>query len=287
MSEGFSIIQIGNNLSKPVTVFIEKISNAIEGYFKPYQIKRVAKATSDAEIIKYQGHIEKDELTRRAIVRFINEEANKQNNMESITEKAIPFLADSSNPKDMDDDWIMNFFDKCRIVSDEDMQVLWARVLAGEANSPGTYSKRTIISLASLDKADAELFIALCGFTWLIDEDLIPLLYSDDLDLDQSIYKKNGIDFKAMLHLSSIGLISFESLGYMQTELKQQIEISYHKTNLRLEFKKPQDNKLFTGNALLTSIGKELAQVCSPKAIDGFFDYSIKKITEQGITCIK
>jgi len=287
VSEGFSIIQIGNNLSKPVTVFIEKISNAIEGYFKPYQIKRVAKATSDAEIIKYQGHIEKDELTRRAIVRFINEEANKQNNMESITEKAIPFLADSSNPKDMDDDWIMNFFDKCRIVSDEDMQVLWARVLAGEANSPGTYSKRTIISLASLDKADAELFIALCGFTWLIDEDLIPLLYSDDLDLDQSIYKKNGIDFKAMLHLSSIGLISFESLGYMQTELKQQIEISYHKTNLRLEFKKPQDNKLFTGNALLTSIGKELAQVCSPKAIDGFFDYSIKKITEQGITCIK
>ena len=283
MSEGFSIIRIGNNLSKPVTVFIEKISNAIEGYFKPYQIKRVAKATSDAEIIKYQGQIEKDELTRRALVRFINEEANKQNNMESITEKAIPFLADSATPQDMDNDWIINFFDKCRIVSDEDMQLLWSRVLAGEANSPGTYSKRTINSLGSLDKTDAELFIALCSFTWLIDGELIPFVYNEDLHLDQSIYEKNGINFDVLLHLSSTGLISFESAGYVQTKLNQPTEISYHATNLRLQFGKPQSNELSHGNVLLTTIGKQLARVCSFKEIDGFIDYVINKLSQEGI----
>lgn len=117
----------------------------------------------------------------------------------------------------------------------------------------------------------------------MIEEELVPFVYSEELQLDQSIYNKNGIDFKALLHLSSIGLISFEPLGYVQTELKQQIEISYHKTSLRLEFKKPQDNELSTGNVLLTNIGKELAQVCSSKAIDGFIDYVINKFSQGGI----
>ena len=32
----------------------------------------------------------------------------------------------------MDNDWTVNFFDKSRIVSDDEMQNLWSRVLAGE-----------------------------------------------------------------------------------------------------------------------------------------------------------
>ena len=46
------------------------------------------------------------------------------------------------------------------------MQILWARVLAGEANAPGTYSKRTVNLLSDFDKSDAELFTKLCGFGW-------------------------------------------------------------------------------------------------------------------------
>jgi Protein of unknown function (DUF2806) len=50
----------------------------------------------------------------------------------------------------VNDDWITNFFDKCRIVSDEEMQQIWAKVLAVEANKPGTYSKRTVNFLSSV-----------------------------------------------------------------------------------------------------------------------------------------
>ena len=102
------------------------------------------------------------------VFRFVAEEARKQDNIEKITQKAIPQLEKSSNPKNIEDDWIVNFFDKCRIISDDEMQSLWARVLAGEANSPGRYSKRTVNFLNSLDKVDANLFTALCGFGWQI-----------------------------------------------------------------------------------------------------------------------
>ncbi len=287
MTDGFGLIKIDGKITEPVTVFINKISDAVGGLSKPYQIRRVAKAEADAAIIKEQAHIEINDIQRRAFNRLVSEEAKRQDNIESITEKAIPQLSSSATPQDMDNDWIMNFFDKCRLISDEDMQLLWARILAGEANSPNTYSKRTINCLASLDKVDAELFIALCCFTWLFSKELIPFIYHEDLNLDQSIYKKNGINFETLLHLSSIGLISFESIGYIQREIEQQIEISYHEINLRLEFKKPKGNVLSTGNVLLTTIGEELVQICSLKAIDGFVDYTIEKITAQGITCIK
>ena len=246
MTHGFALIKIDGKITEPATVLINKISDAVGGLYKPYQIRRVSKAEADADIIREQAHIEINDLQRRAFNRLVSEEAKRQDNIESITEKAIPQLTSSSTPQDMDNDWIMNFFDKCRIISDEGMQLLWSKVLAGEANSPGHFSKRTVNSLASLDKADAELFMALCCFTCLINDELVPIVYYDDLTQDQSIYQKNGISFGSILHLSSIGLVSLESEGYLKSKINQQIEISYHKTNLRLVFRKPQDNELST-----------------------------------------
>ena len=52
MSDNFesSLINLGE-LSKPATVLIEKISEAVGGTFKPYQIVRVAKAEAQADRI--------------------------------------------------------------------------------------------------------------------------------------------------------------------------------------------------------------------------------------------
>src|ERR1051325_1274205 len=163
-----SQIQI-SDLTKPATVLIEKISDAIGGIFKPYQMVRVAKAEVAAEQIRAESQIQITDLHRRAMHRFLEEEAGKQSNIEEITNKALPLLKETSSPQDVEDDWITNFFDKCRIISDGEMQKLWSRVLASEANNPGAFAKRTVNLLADLDKSDAELFTRLCGFVWTVD----------------------------------------------------------------------------------------------------------------------
>jgi hypothetical protein len=155
-------------LSKPAAVLIEKISDAVGGIFRPYQIVRVAKAEAQAERITAENQIQISDLQARAFRRFLEEEAKKQLNIESITTRALPDLNKQAKPEEMDDDWIANFFDRCRLVSDQEMQSLWSRVLAGEANAPGTYSKRTVNFLSTLAKSDAESFTRLCGFVWVI-----------------------------------------------------------------------------------------------------------------------
>ncbi|VAV83719.1 hypothetical protein MNBD_DELTA01-595 [hydrothermal vent metagenome] len=267
-----SIVNLGK-LSKPADTLIKKVSSAVGGVFEPWQIKRVAKANAEADLIKANSEIEITDLQRRAMHRFVEEEASRQQNMEDITEKAIPKLDADSNPSEMEDDWVTNFFDKSRIVSDEEMQKLWSSVLAGEANAPGTYSKRTVNLLGDLDKKDAELFQTLCRFGFNTGK-FSPFIFS----VEDQIYNNLGLNFNTLSHLDSIGLIKFEHIaGFVRTSLPKTFTLSYFNRPLTLTMKGDTDNKLPTGKVLLTKVGEELATVCPVSRVDGFEDYVREK----------
>ncbi len=278
MPNNNSVINLGD-LSKPATVLIEKISEATGGIFKPWQIRRVAKAKAEANKIKAISKIEITQLQQRALQRFIYEEAKKQNNIEEITRLALPQLRKDAKPEKMEDDWISNFFDKCRLISDQEMQSLWSKVLAGEANNPGSYSKRTINIMASLDKEDATLFTKLCNFGWVINE-IQPLIF----DINAKIYTNNGINFGILNHLNAIGLISFNHItGYLIKRLPKKILVAYQNTTLILEFEKIEDNEIIIGQVLLTGVGKQLARICTTENIIDFNTYVIRQWIDQGI----
>ncbi|MCK4784845.1 MAG: DUF2806 domain-containing protein [Desulfobacteraceae bacterium] len=270
MAEGDPIINIGE-LSKPATVLIEKVSDAVGGLLKPWQIRRVAKAEADAEKIKALAEIETDELRRRALVRFVGEETKKQSNMESITGKATCLLNEDAEPQHMDNDWISNFFDNCRLISNEEMQTLWAKVLAGEANSPGKYSKRTVNFLSAIDKADATMFTALCRFVWFIG-DYVPLIFNESDD----IYQKYGISFNSLMHLDEVGFINFQHItGFKKAGLEKRGIVLYYKKPVCLEFDKERDNELNIGRVILTKVGQELASIAESEPIPEFVNYVV------------
>tara|TARA_B100000959_G_scaffold267973_1_gene312129 strand:- start:2417 stop:3058 length:642 start_codon:yes stop_codon:yes gene_type:complete len=193
----------------------------------------------------------------------------RQENIEKITENALSQLNDGSDPSAMEDDWVTNFFDKSRIVSDEQMQNLWSRVLAGEANAPGTYSKRTVNFLSSLDKKDAELFQTLCSFGWIVGS-FTPLVF----DPEATIYNDRELNFNTLTHLDSIGLIQFNSLQeFQRLRMPKKIVVLYCGQPLTLTLKKEEDNMLPIGHVLLTNIGKEFVNVCTTSGVKGFVDY--------------
>ncbi len=264
MSKSNSVINLGD-LGKPATVLIERIADAIEGIAKPFQIVRVAKAEAEAEKIRAVSQLEITALERRAMARLFAEEAKKQNNIETITQKALPELSAEAKPEQIEDDWITNFFDKCRLISDEEMQSLWAKILAGEANSPGKFSKRTINLLASLDKSDALLFSKLCRFG-----PNLPLIY----DTRHKIYTENGITFSSLAHLESTGLIHFNNLAdYSRGGLPKTIYIDYFSQRIVIEFPMPEQNELRLGKVILTQAGHQLAPISKEAPIEGFVEF--------------
>ena len=262
-----SLINLGD-LTKPADTLIKKVSNAVGVLYEPRQIRRVAKAKADAALTEAKSEIEITDLHRRAARRWIEEEAQHQKRMEDITAKALPRLDENAKPDSIEDDWLVNFFDKCRIVSDNQMQELWSRILAGEANSPGTYSKRTVNFLSDLDKTDADLFTKLCGFVWVLG-DFVPLVFDDSAE----IYNRYGINFDTLNHLDSIGLVQFGAVSIVAKPLKKRFTVAYYGRSLALNMPQDTDNNLDVGKARLTRIGQELAPICRSKPVEGFWEY--------------
>ena len=132
-------------------------------------------------------------------------------NLAKIALKAQFQLLPEARPDLIDDDWFANFKEKCRTCSDEDMATLWAQLLAGEANEPGSYSRKTVNILADMSKADAELFSNLCRFQ-LMDvpgqgHGRFPVIVK--MGDVSAPYKRHGITPASLRTLENIGLIRF------------------------------------------------------------------------------
>lgn len=277
MSEGTALVKINlDAFALPANTLIEKISSAAGILYEPHQIKRIAKAQSEAERIKTLSNITNKEIERRALQRFISEETERQKNMEEIIELSLPQIKENAEPEKIENDWIKNFFDKCRLISDKEMQSLWARILAGEASAPGSFSKRTINFIASLDKNDAVLFTKLCSFNWLTESGIkTPFIYN----LDDEIYLANGINFPILNHLSNIGLINVENLtNFSINRLSKKTFLTYGEIKIEIEPKSREgEGTLNIGRVILTSIGLELANICLPESILNYVNFLTNK----------
>ena len=272
MSDGSPLISLGD-LTKPATVLIEKISDAIGGIAAPYQMVRMAKAEATAERIRADARAD---LETRALERLAKEEARKQENIEQITRLALPHVDGSARPDAMDDDWIVNFFDKCRLTGDKDMQLLWSRILSGEANAPGCFGKRTVNLVATLTRIEAEQFTLLCSTCWKMGDDaddIVPIVINED----DVFYRSYGVTFDLITHLSSIGLIRYQSDGFSQVEHVRTPTFSYFERRVRLTlpFPHPQKSDFYlpTGRVLLTRVGLELARIAGAEPSDAFFEH--------------
>jgi hypothetical protein len=205
--------------------------------------------------------------------------------MEAITARALPQIGENAKPENVEADWITNFFDKCRLISDEDMQLLWAKILAGEANSPGRFSKRTVNSVASLSKTDATLFSTFCSFCWTLGEaGATPFIYPDIMLRSESfnIYNQYDITQSSLLYLDNIGLVSCFPGGYSVHHLPQYIRCDYHGIQINIEFPDTV-NSMANGMVLFTSVGKELAPICISKGIPQFLAFALERWTYNGL----
>jgi len=265
-----SIVNLGE-LSKPATVLIEKVSSAIGVIYEPRRIRREAEANADAALTEAESRITIGELERRAMTRFVMEQTREQKNIEDITTKALPNLDAGSDPSLMDEDWVSDFFAKCRRVSNEEMQTLWSRLLAGEANNSGSVSKRTVDFVAAMDRYDADTFARLCCFSEnSFGETLI-------FDTSDSILADNGISWADLSHMDTIGLIQFGSLsGFARMGFPEESHIIVDGEVLNFTLKEVKGKRqIKTGKVMLTKIGRELRRFVEYKSVDGYSDYCL------------
>lgn len=155
---------------KPIEKLIEVVSNAIGTLYEPRQLVRIARAEAEAERIKAIEGAKTEALLANNDERYaelsaiekriVAKESKRQNNINNVVAITAQSLKDdkdvSSEP--VSPDWTTRFFDIAQDISDEAMQDLWGRILAGEVKRPKSYSLRTLDVLKNITREEAELF---------------------------------------------------------------------------------------------------------------------------------
>ena len=222
-------------LSEPLKKLIEVVSNGVGALTKPYlikktadakayEIKTIAQAVKDNQLdLKEIGYSEEkvklssldieslqQEMTieQRAQNRIDYKEQKKQRNIENITQNAANNLEGENTVSDepVDEDWTTRFFDYAEDISNEEMQEIWGRILAGEVKQPNSFSLRTLEFVRNLTKGEAQTFTKAANF--VISSWNSPFIYKGKGD---DSLTKLGLSFEEQLLLTEIGILQAET----------------------------------------------------------------------------
>lgn len=257
-------------LKEPLLKLIEVVSSGIGKVYEPTHIKRIAKAKIEeinlisdaidkniALPIKYEnGNITVDaqniqELMIRAQNRVLFQEMRKQKNIESIVEKAYIELKEEKeiSSEEVDQDWIIRFFNSIEDISEEHMQKMWAKILVGEIKQPKSFSKRTLEALKNLSKTEAEIFEKFCKG-----------VIGGGLLNDDSFFKSLGITYSDIYLLSQCNLVAMTLMVNTIKLEKSEDEIQKFKNFTIFAYGK-EEMPLNCTVYPLTQIGEEIISI--------------------------
>ncbi|WP_105614348.1 DUF2806 domain-containing protein [Vallitalea okinawensis] len=211
---------IGEELSafsEPVTKLVEKVASAIGVLYEPRRIRRKASADAEALLISTRANIDAKELASRAAYRLTIQEIKYQKNIETILENAINYIdhSDTYN-EDVDEDFLINFFENCKSVSENELQQLWSKILATTVNGSCTTSRQTLNVLKILSPFDARIFEEYSRYIINISNVLFrPKTKYSNLKLSEE-----GIHIGKIGHLDDLGLIRMDSVFYLNEDVK-------------------------------------------------------------------
>ena len=265
---------------------IEKTANVLGKLFPYFGLHQKA-------VDLYIDEIEKSNMSRDAKVFCIlhaKKEIKRIKNQKDIVQIAIENAeegTDFSEETKVSDEWLERFMDSAKFVSEDDIKLIWGKILAAEFEMPGSTPPNMTRILSELTPSLAKKFGLICsmnvsfyldadGKTYLIRKTLIP--YTSDT---QTVGKV-GLSFNDLNELDTLGLIKFDSVGYTTTGFDvPQVKFTIGKRKGILSG--IRESQIPIGNVRLSSAGEALKKIIEPMEIDNYFDIVMDYFTSEKI----
>lgn len=250
---------------------IETVSKGLGTLYKPRSIRNQGKAEADAKayeivaLAKAQatanGITASTESIEATVNRVLSTELKRQDNIDFIVEEAYKLLADKKVSEEaVDTDWSTRFFNTAQDISDEEMKLLWARVLATEIEHPNRFSLRSIDLLKNLSKKEAEIFMKFAKYVIRLNGTFF--IWKQPVKSMQ-----HNLSFDELLLLRELGLIQNSDLVLNLDESTQEVRevFTYGKSIIIYSRFLPVRKKTID-IYLLTTIGEQLFSLTDCKA---------------------
>ncbi|WP_406824126.1 DUF2806 domain-containing protein [Pedobacter sp. KACC 23697] len=258
---------------KPLEKLITLIGEGIGSLYEPTKIRRKA----DAEAYRIEKMAEakakgliissKAELTiaEKAHNRILIQEIDRQINIEDIAQKTVKYLKESDVLEDIDQDWKTRFFNKAKDISNDEMQEIWANILANEINKPGKTSVRTLEVLSNISQKEGKIFETFCSFSF----DHVGIYHPPGGE----IYKKFGLRYSDLQILRSARLVHSADNLVSPLALYEGVNGCFISRGDKMYVLIPGTNKDLTFDVTqLTEEGLELMNIIKTPKDDSYFN---------------
>tara|TARA_R110000751_G_scaffold297229_2_gene406739 strand:+ start:287 stop:1303 length:1017 start_codon:yes stop_codon:yes gene_type:complete len=158
-----------------------------------------------------------------------------------------------ASDEDIDPDWFIRWRDNVEKVGSEDLQRLWAKALAGELVSPGTYSLRTLEFIKNISKVEANEISRLAPYS--IEGSVFKVKAIEDA----------GLTFNYLLEMEELGILSGVKGGGLELQIKSRIPEAY-------------EHALFYDNKILLIVHEDVNKIAK---------FSSYKVTRLGCEILK
>lgn len=216
------------------------------------------------------------------------QERKRQINIASVVRQAANQLGDKEvENHEPDHDWTARFFNDVQDVSSEEMQSLWAKVLAGEVERAGSTSIQTLGILKNLDQTTARLFRKFCSVCLFLSPDgkdfmdaRVPSLGGNAGSNSLGAY---GLNFDALNLLNEHGLIISDYNSWFDYRLSVGLKADHSTQLIRIPFRfqnrywvliptseRDLGEEFRLSGVAMTRSGRELSGVVDSEAMDEF-----------------
>ena len=189
---------------------------------------KISQWSAEGEVRKKMIHDEYEKAKNNGIagVQFVASLRSVTNLIDIATKSAKHVDPKKTNEIKMDNDFFWNTLEHTKSVSNEEMQELIAKIIAGEYNTPGKYSMSTLQVIKMLGKSELELFEKVCSL--LLNSNEIPQSLFSCPENGKELLIELGIDFGSLQLLQSLGLFLPNSMSRsLQNPEKKTFALTY------------------------------------------------------------
>ena len=250
------------------TPFFTTIIDKVTGF-------RLSTWAAEGEVRKKLIHDEYEKAKGNGIMgmQYIEYMRNTENLIETAVKSSKYIDENKPNNIKIDNDFFWNTIEHAKTVSNDEMQELVAKIIAGEYNEPGKYSMSTLQILKMLGKNELESFENICSLC--VNNHQIPKnVFSLPEDL-RPIVNQLGIDFSSLQELQNLGLFLPNEMGHsIENPDKKNFALKYanrdiifestHETNLNIKI---------PGYYELSTTGKQIIQHLNPTFLQDYYSW--------------
>jgi hypothetical protein len=228
-----------------------------------YAAIKKAETETEVELLRLQGE---EKIAQYVLAR----NKQKAENVEEIVSRAKQQFApdEQVSEEPVEKDWLNIFLNIAEEISDEEMQDIWGRVLAGEIKKPKSYSLRTLEVLRNLSKEDATLITKVSNYQVALD-----LLSTESF----------AVNIMDQTTLDDIGVICGEELVRTYTASNGKISFELNKQAL-INIYAPIGVKINFKGFKITKAGIEIMGLIQEHNYSSFYTDLSKYLKSKGAT---